>query len=349
MPITLPSSRAEWLKHVDDHGVVFQPIHNLDSLKSGSKIGEHQFLALRVLWKRYKAGTFNYNNWDLSLEAAKLNLGGMSIWKEYYHTLQTTGLGDKPKFGRFDMLWSFQKQVARLPGDSQNDSDKIASPVSSRTRQAMASRQTLASNLPSSSSDPFSTPGRSIGQPQSYNFPSRLDAYPLASRSRPQTPTNRGMNMSVLDDDEEGSPMVIDDLSPAAAGEGYQFPPADDEQTVNTALILALNAVCLSQQSLVDFPWTLERKAFVFKTPTRKLYEARTDGHLRFRTDKMDISLAILEVKAGVRDVALPHAQESAQMAAWINAEPDMVKQTGTRYRILKNWETQRQGVYDYA
>lgn len=139
--------------------------------------------------------------------------------------------------------------------------------------------------------------------------------------------------MSVLDDDEEGSPMVIDDLSPAAAGEGYQFPPADDEQTVNTALILALNAVCLSQQSLVDFPWTLEQKAFVFKTPTRKLYEARTDGHLRFRTDKMDISLAILEVKAGVRDVALPHAQESAQMAAWINAEPDVVKQTGIRYR----------------
>ncbi|KAG5287879.1 hypothetical protein I7I50_11890 [Histoplasma capsulatum G186AR] len=87
-----------------------------------------------------------------------------------------------------------------------------------------------------------------------------------------------------------------------SAGNSDQFPPADDEQTVTTALLLLIKAVCLSNPTL-NMAWTMERKAFIFnpRDNGEKIYEARTDGHLHFNNEFGEKSLAILEVKAGMR------------------------------------------------
>lgn len=79
--------------------------------------------------------------------------------------------------------------------------------------------------------------------------------------------------------------------------------------------------------------WTLQRKSFDFqkkivnqqqKETTQKLFQARTDGHLRMKVEKESQSLVILEVKASRRKDSKPMMQENAQMAAWIYAEPDV-------------------------
>ena len=129
------------------------------------------------------------------------------------------------------------------------------------------------------------------------------------------------------------SQLSISSDSPVLVGDGGQFPPADDEQTVNTALILLIKSVCLTNPSLSP-EWTLERKAFTFKARDnkRKLYEARTDGHLRFKHTSQEISLAILEVKANARLFSKLQYRECAQIVAWIRSEPDQQTQRG-KYR----------------
>jgi hypothetical protein len=102
--------------------------------------------------------------------------------------------------------------------------------------------------------------------------------------------------------------------SPAAAG---SVPSANDEQIVNTALVLFLNSTTMHHPK-VRVDWVLQRKIFRFSD----LFEARTDGFLRMhQSDKVG---AILEVKAYLRQNNMPQIQmqESAQMAAWIFANP---------------------------
>lgn len=106
---------------------------------------------------------------------------------------------------------------------------------------------------------------------------------------------------------------------------------------MNTALILLLQGVCLRAQGVEKAQWTQQRKSFNFKKKIRgqqvktiRLFQARTDGHLRINIDGIFRSLAILEVKASIRLEANLFMQESAQMAAWISAEPDVKNESDT-------------------
>ncbi|KAK2755879.1 hypothetical protein FQN54_005675 [Arachnomyces sp. PD_36] len=333
-----PGNFGQWLNYAKDFKVKSTSIHDLGTFRSGSKIEAAQYLALHVLWKTHDVSAFDPEEWGLDRRIAKTHLGGNKNWKDYLEMVQE-GLRGNPSLGTFDMLWEYQRIVEGLDQET-SESDKVA--VSTRTRSKTKKSQ------------PQETPSKkSRGQGLAFDEP-------------PSTPTRapRGQDTNILEitygtenmglEDEDilasrykfyGTPLSV--TLPGDSGDYYEFPPLDDEQIVNTALILLLQGVCLRFPRMKSSEWTLQRKAFDFmesegaattdqpedkkgkgkakeKDPPRKLFQARTDGHLRIKLEKKSRSLAILEVKAKERKTVNPFMQESAQMASWIRAEPDV-------------------------
>ncbi|EEQ89882.2 uncharacterized protein BDCG_05002 [Blastomyces dermatitidis ER-3] len=70
------------------------------------------------------------------------------------------------------------------------------------------------------------------------------------------------------------------------------YPPVIDEQIVNTALIIFLNAISIECYGM-EAEWPLHRKSFKFG----QHFEAETDGHLSIFDKKGSLSRAIVEVK----------------------------------------------------
>ncbi|KAI2626288.1 hypothetical protein GGS21DRAFT_530900 [Xylaria nigripes] len=101
------------------------------------------------------------------------------------------------------------------------------------------------------------------------------------------------------------------------------FQSTNDEQIVNTALILLLNALSMLCGDITA-DWTLERYRLILGNGTKTIYEARVDSFLRSRTGTMK---AIVEVKPCIRSRKLAEIvmQETAQMAAWICSFPPKV------------------------
>ncbi|KAI1824096.1 hypothetical protein F4861DRAFT_539412 [Xylaria intraflava] len=99
---------------------------------------------------------------------------------------------------------------------------------------------------------------------------------------------------------------------------------AIDEQIVNVALILYLNALTLCSEAQGE--WTPHRKGFVLKSQEgEKVYEARVDGYLH--SSNQDVQ-AIVEVKACHRHAKTTQIQmqEAGEMAAWIGTNPPDVR-----------------------
>ena len=97
--------------------------------------------------------------------------------------------------------------------------------------------------------------------------------------------------------------------------------PATDEQIVNIALIGLLQVLSVHQHRRAD--WTIRRKVFrCGRKGSIAEFEARTDGALQNHFNER--CMAIVEVKARQR-AGQPQIQmqESAQMAAWIDTEPE--------------------------
>ncbi|PYI16906.1 hypothetical protein BO99DRAFT_339058, partial [Aspergillus violaceofuscus CBS 115571] len=90
------------------------------------------------------------------------------------------------------------------------------------------------------------------------------------------------------------------------------YPPTKDEQIVNTALIVFLNALTIHTE--LTSTWTLHRRAFTAKFREAQ-FEARTDGYLHDREGKPSV---IIDVKPVSRsgNPAVIQMQESAQMVA---------------------------------
>lgn len=97
------------------------------------------------------------------------------------------------------------------------------------------------------------------------------------------------------------------------------YPPTKDEQTVNTALVVFLNALTIHFALSLD--WTLHRKSFnaVFENA---VFQARTDGYLG---DSYGTPSILIEVKPIGRSAKLEliQMQESAQMVAWIKSDDE--------------------------
>ena len=74
-----------------------------------------------------------------------------------------------------------------------------------------------------------------------------------------------------------------------------QFPQTEDEQIVNTALLLFLNAMLLHFE--IPAKWSLHRKAFRFEQNKENLFEARVDGYLLCSSDDR-VKATVVEVKS---------------------------------------------------
>ena len=100
----------------------------------------------------------------------------------------------------------------------------------------------------------------------------------------------------------------------------------EDEQIVNTALLLFLIAVTIHDPEVKGY-WSLSRQQFRVSNQTsgpraKKVYEAWVDGVLRKRGSN-EVK-AIVEVKPYLRvpNIVAIRMQEAAQMAAWMCTSP---------------------------
>ncbi|KAE8348320.1 hypothetical protein BDV28DRAFT_143789 [Aspergillus coremiiformis] len=107
------------------------------------------------------------------------------------------------------------------------------------------------------------------------------------------------------------------------------FPPTKDEQIVNTALVVFLNALTIHFDICQTCNWTMHRKGFIAKFEETS-FEARTDGYL---DDGNENAYALIEVKPVVRGEKENRIQmqESAQMVGWLmnNADMDIYDKLG--------------------
>ncbi|KAK2763953.1 hypothetical protein FQN54_009572 [Arachnomyces sp. PD_36] len=313
LPSNIPTAPGRWRELASKKRVESKTVFELPDFNSGSKIEDKQFLTLHVLWKSRNSTEFKPQNWGFSgfkgLEQLPKDnhLDSNKNWKDYTEMSGERTKGS-PHLGTFDMLWEYQRIVdgLRVNGPELNkvrDQDYLYSPSAA----AKARKDGLGG-------------------------------------------LTEEMEVVSLNDDSEDSETTPQDVmhqlfSPVAPGDTDEygsFNNVDDEQIVNTALILLLQGICLRAPQVEKTEWTLQRKAFDFATNTAdnesiKLFQARTDGHLRIAMEegKESRSLAILEVKAKMRNAAEPYMQESAQMAAWIHAEPDVRNKSDTYRRVM--------------
>jgi hypothetical protein len=319
-PEELPSSPHLWKCQAIHCGLQGGTVFDLDKYHSASKIDFKQFLHLRALWIPAKQEDFadpkNRQTWlaDAYYEQAKKRLKGWKPWESYLKTLKQTReqlyTGMFPQLGTFSLVRHQQLDVDRCKGDKE-PTPKFFSPVRYQTRL----RSKLQQNDPFQRSD-SPTPGARAGE-----------------LNLPQTPVNLVKYQNLLDDipsslaSESARSDFPESMSPISADMVKEFPAADDEQIVNSALVLFLNAVVIHFVRKAD--WTLHRKIFrIGKSNKRNKegFEARVDGFLRRHFD--DKVMAIVETKACVREAkeADIQMQETAQMAAWISTFPENVE-----------------------
>lgn len=292
-PVTL----SEWEARASVENVRDRGLQDFAKLSSASDISDLQFLALRVLWKTNKKSD-DFKKTEAKyidqkyLDQAAVFLQGFRSWEDYLklNEKKDKAQGRVPDLGTFSLVASFQLQVAEI-GENQDGTSNvtISSPVASRTR----------SNDPNPPSTP--TPvGRTTG-------PSRTLAF------RPATPK---------DDIDSPFPFPSSGFtpageSPANANNSQPVPPTPDEQIVNTALILFLDALTMHFPGLTQY-WTIQRYAFKITCGSQQ-FEARTDGYLQ---DKVSGKVrSIIEVKPHRRAKGKVRMQDSAQMVGWIANE----------------------------
>ena len=160
-------------------------------------------------------------------------------------------------------------------------------------------------------------PGRRFGTTAD---PSNLPITPIRTRQSDDMEDTVDLLTGLKIDAYETPGSALSAFSYAGAAEMAKLEaPTEDEQVVNTALILFLTAITIHFTTKVH--WSLVRKAFKISKDDSKQFEARVDGVLSHASR----TLAILEVKPFLRLSAISRirAQETAQMACWISSEPD--------------------------
>jgi hypothetical protein len=208
-----------------------------------------------------------------------------------------------PAVGVFSQALASQLEIGRVPAEAQPDSAKVCAvdPVVARTRGKLAAlRAQAAQGSPGTAAVAAAGLGGAVEQLQ------------LLSEDVDAASTGSG----AIDEDEASS--LVE--APVPATPDYDEPGgkvANDEQTVNTALYLFLNAIVMHYAKVRAY-WTMHRIGFQMHT----YFEARTNGYLEaLRSYRV---CAILEVKRYRRasNANAVRMQETAQMAAWIAEGP---------------------------
>ncbi|RAL00036.1 uncharacterized protein BO80DRAFT_409290 [Aspergillus ibericus CBS 121593] len=327
LPIQI-GSEAKWIASAKAHGVKGVNIFELAEYDSASKIGEAQYLALRAVWKRKQKAQFDAKLWGLQdIDIAQKLLSKVPQWQAFLAAVPLLVPLDKilpvTDLGRFELTWYYGQLIRAAPSAPDNDDNLIFTPVAKRTRSKTWQPDPAALlQTPTNprQRDLSRTQEPAVSPPTSYSSDSSKDAQEPESAkpqlSSPETPQ----------DDLDRDPTYEDDND--------AFPPVSDENVVNSYLAGFASLVTMSVQG-VKAHWSQERKGFKVRNEGTKLYEARTDGHL-FSTDGKHTK-AIVEVKPMMRDASTRvMMQETAEMAAWIHAEPDEIQGCANDKRFLR-------------
>ena len=289
----LPTTVKDWMKSASADSVLNSTIWDLESTASASKISRTQFLTLRVIVPPSKSISYSADYFQRYLcgpqayQAATDYLDENKEWQDY---LKEVSRQQNPteSIGLYSLTWHQQhaiftpiavKNTGLLNFNSASPKIMIppTPPVAHRTRARANIAQILAT-------EPTSI------KPQQHIEDDRLSTYPkdIPSPATPESPALPHFSVK-----------------------------AEDEQIVNTALILLLISITKYHPQIkrTGLEWTLKRKVFKFGPS-----EARTDG---FLCDAQGKTRAILEVKPFVRrtDFRSIQMQEAAQLAAWNYSE----------------------------
>ncbi|PKY02228.1 hypothetical protein P168DRAFT_329186 [Aspergillus campestris IBT 28561] len=287
LPSKLPANPGEWHKAVKEHNLVGKTVHTAE-LASASKIEFRQFLLLRVLWNpRVGAHLFRLppvlNKYHAQ---AKELLATSQSWADYCSGIKS---GQNPE-GIFSIARHYQIKAAT--GGENMRPDSFDTPVAKRTRSHAT--KNLAEALRGFQIDktPSKTP---IPVPQT----------PKIDSSSDDESDSRGPTPAIL------VPKDVQKL---------MYPPTKDEQIVNAALVIFLNALTIHFPIIERCEWTMHRQAFVSIFEEAES-ESRTDGYL---DDGKENPYALIEVKPITRTLASQsriQMQEGSQMAGWIKTD----------------------------
>ncbi|KAI3331304.1 hypothetical protein F4824DRAFT_476196 [Ustulina deusta] len=324
MDTGLPADAGDWSNEAKLLRLRDKSIHEYDLASSASKIGREQFLLLHIIWLRPHAPAILHNRhrgrWitnDEHFTQARLFFASgemASAWKAYLNaTAMSPGQLSKQGYAglhTFSLVRYHQIQSQGVTFEGGDTVTKLAfTPVARRTRTQLAIRN-----------EAPTTPTPALGAESSEDVRMFDDS--------PSTPERS----SIAQSPPAGQG---DTFSPLHEEIAKQLKAIQDEQIVNTALILYLDAVTIHCPEL-EADWTLHRVPFISKDYVgNKTYEARVDGYLKRRSDGEP--LVILEVKPFLREnkpVEI-RMQEGAQMAAWINQHPPPRKRDKAKYRRL--------------
>jgi hypothetical protein len=317
----LPASQEMWEDSVRDFGLVHQNIHHFEDISSASEIGIKQFLLLQVIWTvaENDRALFQPKKDSLVIKpdhfiAAKAYLSSAESWIAYMDSLR------EPKKisamdGAFPDIGSMSAaRYWQLLSTKTTETEQAVSKFSPR----MTRSRTYASRLREIPQTPTPAPR---GQARTTNLldvkklAQSLEGYSLDESSQPGTAESE---MDTVFFDTPESSMVL-------------YPSTEDEQIVNTALLLLLTGITMHFN--MPSRWSLHRKAFMLKNVDGKVYEARVDGYLLCTTNSQ--VKAIAEVKPFLRQPKIQaiQMQEGAQMAAWISNYPDQTDDSTKTFR----------------
>jgi len=325
--------------------IAIQSIHIFPTPSSASKISFRQFLLLQVIYTENQTRKGLVTNTDSSLLEPKYYQQAREMLDEVKNKGKDTdywGLYLKsfdgqsnlegpnfPKLGTFSLVRDFQLQCHRIRATNLTSLKLEFTPISHRTRSAFDKKK------PEEESPSAGRVGRQGG----LNRKDITQGMEKMTLGTPESSTSNPDN-STADTDNSTSDLE-DSISEASAGRHYvhgasgaDLQTVEDEQIVNTALILFLKAMTMHFD--LQAHWSLHRRAFKLGQSGNEVYEARVDGYLCSGDNKVK---AILEVKRFRRaeDLNAIRMQESAQMAAWISSYPDEGRKPKQEFRQVRN------------
>jgi hypothetical protein len=296
-----------WRKLATQFKLLDTPEIDFIKYSSASKMTIEQFITLRVLWVSSDAADFEVKGWVSQDAVAKSNdfLSSYTDWQTYLKFVQRDSklcpLPVPSELGTFSVPWYHQRKVREIP-----EAEGTEAPTNkiwwTRSKAAQARRDTQA-QVPTTPTKPGQNQGNSSDMMGSVQDKFKVLSVQSPGPGTPNTPATGSSALTHMSGD---SPEL--------------YPPARDEQIVNTALIDLLLAITIHHLE-VKLHWTIERQKFSYKGK----FNAITDGCLtRPGSDPFNQVVAIIEVKARVRrsDPEQIKIQETAQMVAWICERP---------------------------
>ncbi|KAJ6031919.1 hypothetical protein N7540_002651 [Penicillium herquei] len=311
IPDDLPADYETWSKEMKRRDISDQTVHYGRSLASASQMGYDQFLLLRVLWKVPTRDITHGQLCELlslnkEFREAKAKLSRYKSWIKYCESFTDPIIPESS----FALAHHYRREVTHT--NSEDLSFHFFTPIAKRTRTQTLRQRMKNLQLQATPSKPSkNSQSHALLRPSddAFSFPDDVD---------------EAFQQDIIGestDDEISAFRPGTPMSPGLAK--ILHPPTKDEQIVNTALMLVLNALTIHFDD-ISSNWTLHRKAFTAKFEAAE-NEARTDGYLHDQDGNPQV---LLEVKPVIRadKQAFIQVQESAQMVAWI-ASDDLAAQ----------------------